>query len=233
MPCPTCRIAWLKSDECMAMIQSADLDQDILESLRTTLLDSYQKGREFHAAKLRLTDQDIVKSRAGKEGKGAYDDADLYYARTLHKKPEHVEQAEIQIRHAEAQGRAIGEAMKGSGGNDPTAGMTVEQKAAYWAEQAEFEKWKAEKAGDIPVPASIKIATSEDNAANGNTVEITSTLDDLSPLSAGTFITLLADGRKGEITMKPGGRYTVLFEDGSKGTFTRAEIAEFKEEVNG
>ncbi len=140
MPCPTCRLEFLNSKECTARISASGLDTGILNKLKTAITDSYRVGRAFHNSKLRETDGDIMKKSNGQPGKGFYDDADLVFARTLHKKAAHIEQAEAMANSARITGEAIGKNMSG-GGNDPLAGMSD-------AEKAEFYAWKAAKNGE-------------------------------------------------------------------------------------
>jgi hypothetical protein len=109
--CPTCRIKWLESKECQDRILASGLDYGILDALRTRLIDSNRAGRSFAQAKLTATDSDIAQAKAGKPGKGGYDEVDFHYAKMLHKKDAVTEQAELVTKQAKIQGDALAQSL--------------------------------------------------------------------------------------------------------------------------
>lgn len=140
-PCPTCRLQYLASQECMDRMANSGLRQDILSQLHQTITVSYTQARAFAQKKLDESKSEIDKGRNGQPSmKLAFTDVDNFYMKMLHRKEAHIEQAELIANQSLNQGRAIAEGLKGAGAldNDPTSGMSN-------AEKAEFYAWKAEK----------------------------------------------------------------------------------------
>ncbi len=144
VPCPTCRLKWLKSTECEAAIQSSPKDYHILTELKDMLTASQEAALRFARKKLDETNGDMQKARAGAPGKSAYQDCDYHYMAMLHKKPDHIEQADLMNQSAIRQGEAIAAGLRGANA-DPTTGMSN-------AEKAEFYAWKAEKERKATLP---------------------------------------------------------------------------------
>lgn len=127
LPCPTCRIEWLESAAAQEAIFGSSLDHIRLESLRQTLLTSYRAGRLHAQARFNKAKGEVDSPT----GKIAFDDADYSFMKMLHKKPAHIEQAEIQSNSARIQGEAIGK--------------SVADAFAAQNDLAEFRAWKAAK----------------------------------------------------------------------------------------
>lgn len=147
-PCPTCRIQWLESAECSRRIadalQNADkwkhavcanrtFDQEILNSLRSALLDSYQAARAFATYKLGRSKGDVEARKGGSHGKSSLDAVDHYYQRMLHEKPDHITQAEMITKQAEITGAAMAEALRRPAEADKEVAALREQIAALQA----------------------------------------------------------------------------------------------------
>lgn len=171
-PCSFCRAKWLESAEVrerMRIAVTADalsitnppLDYNLLEKLRVRLLEAYQTANAFNEAKLEESKGDIENKRNGGTGLSSLTDADRYRMKLLHRKAEHIEQAEIVTRQAREQGKAIAEGLRQTIGQtatvDVTADMSAQEKAEFWAWKAEKERQKADGgAGQIEsTPADI------------------------------------------------------------------------------
>lgn len=200
MPCQTCRLAFLNSDECRERMDSSGLDGEILDELRTRLIESYRAGAAFHRLKLGQTDSDIMGKSHGAPGKGTYTDADYVFAKNLHKQAPHLEQARAMAESARITGEAIG---KNIGGNsDPLAGMSN-------AEKAEFYAWKAEKEAKAQKSPKVEVVTE----VGAKPIEITSTgtgqdtleIADDAPIAIGEVVKY--DGGDAIIVSKHGGKY--------------------------
>lgn len=112
-PCPTCRLKYLESDACLKAIAGSDLDKDVLESLRTTLIESYKTGIAHARQKYEQSAGEVAARAAGAQsGKASLDDADRHFMKMIHKKEVYVEQAELVAKQAEVQGAVMANSLK-------------------------------------------------------------------------------------------------------------------------
>jgi hypothetical protein len=141
--CPTCRVKWLESKECEDRILASGLDYAIADALRKTLIDSNKAGLAFVRSKLNATDSDIAQAKAGKPGKGGYDEIDFHYAKMLHKKDAVTEQAELVTKQAKVQADALAQSLAGifaDKGKDEKIAALEAKLAALEAQEEEVKK---------------------------------------------------------------------------------------------
>lgn len=110
LPCPTCRLKWL-NEQGWDAIQSAPeyLDKARLERLRQELLAAYSAGLNFARTSFDRSKGEVESTDANT--KRSFDDADYHFMKMMHRKPSHIEQAEIQSEAARIQGEAIGKSV--------------------------------------------------------------------------------------------------------------------------
>lgn len=107
LPCPTCRLKWLRSSAADEAIANSGLDADRLYALKRTLIDSFEAGLRYARWSLDKVTQQIEAKNSAK----VYQDSDFHLMKMLHEKPKHVQQAEIQAEAARVQGEAIGKSV--------------------------------------------------------------------------------------------------------------------------
>lgn len=221
VPCPTCRLKWLKSTECEAAIQSSPKDYHTLTTFKDTLIASQEAALRFARKKLDETKGDMQKARAGAPGKAAYQDCDYHYMNMLHKKPDHIEQADLMNRQAQIQGEAIAAGVRGAN-NDPTSGMSN-------AEKAEFYTWKAEKEAKAvePTPAAyahLPIGTITEIPQDENAVYESANDSTIDFFNVGAFVSY--EGQRGVIEeVKTAGWFAVKLESGETVKLRKDKLA--------
>lgn len=155
MPCPTCRKAWLESAELETAINTANgLNRDILTQLKDTIKNANEACLAFMRFKLQESETEIQKAAAGQPAlKVALSDVDYHLMAALHKKPSHIEQAEIMSAQTRDMGKAIA-----AGIVEAQGGIPAEELERY----ERFKRFEAMESEVAPatVPVSLEAVTS-------------------------------------------------------------------------
>jgi hypothetical protein len=138
-PCPTCRLAELKSDECSERIYNASnhLDSEILLKLRDTLIEANEATLTHIASKSSMVVSDIARTIAGQKGfRTTLNAVDRIHLRMMHK--EENQQANTTVDLIKTLGQEIANATKQSAAPQ---GVTISTE-----EHAEYQAYLTRKA---------------------------------------------------------------------------------------
>lgn len=155
--CPSCRLADLKSKDCIARIETAaagGLDRNILISLRSMLIEANEATIRFADSSIRKVQGEITKRMAGAaNGRTALNTVDRIHLKQMHK--EENKQTDTGLQMIKEFGASVAEALLAKQTTPATPPVDVPQNTSVAAassatideaEFRDFQKWKAKVA---------------------------------------------------------------------------------------
>lgn len=85
--CPTCRLKELRSQECVARIESSPYDKSILYQTRDIMIDACETALRVTSQKVTELEDDMKRRLSGQNGRATRNEVDYIHLKMLHRNP--------------------------------------------------------------------------------------------------------------------------------------------------